>query len=91
MFDDLDSSGIVFFCLIGTAIWLWMWYEIIKSAVSSALRKENERLNQHLTEHTRLLSELLKHSGVDEQRIHDVLDFRKAYFLGNRKDENKSN
>ncbi len=80
MFDNLDSSTIVI-CLIGLAIWLWMWYEIIKTAVSSALRKENERQSQYLIQHTRLLSELLKHNGVDEQRILDILDFSKSYFL----------
>ena len=81
MFDNLDTMTILALCLIGLVISLAILYWIIRNAVSSALRSENEKQEQLQLEQTRLLSELLKHSGVDEQRIIDILDPSKPYFL----------
>lgn len=86
MFDDLDSTGVIVVSLIGLVITLWIAFEIIRSAVLSALKKENEKQEGYQLKQTRLLSELLKHNGVDEQRIIDILDPSKPYTFEKREE-----
>ena len=81
MLENISTGGIITISLIALAINLWILYEIIRSAVRSALRREGEKQTQFMQQQTRLLAEMLKNSGVPEGRIIDILDFNKPYFL----------
>lgn len=86
--NNIDTTGVVIL-LLALALVLWILYNIIKFAISSALREENKKQDKFLSQQVRLLSELLKQSGVNEQRINDILDFSKPYFLS-KSEQSKS-
>lgn len=84
----MNTEEIFFTSLLGFIIYLFIWHEIVRSAVSSALKKQNHKQYELLQQQTRLLSELLKNNGIQEQRIIDILDTNKPYFL-NKSAEDK--
>jgi hypothetical protein len=60
--------------IIASLIWVWILYEVIKSASKS------KKQTTHLTIQTRLLAELVRRQGVDESKIMEIVNLDKPYF-----------
>jgi len=70
----MDTGTILFGSIIGSVVWLWILYMIIKSATN------RDQQIQFLKMQTRLLSELVKKQGVNEDEVLDILNLQKDYF-----------
>jgi len=64
----MDQDSILPVAIIGTVIWLWIMYEIIKGAVRSATRD----MNYNLKMQNRLMIKQLEKMGVSKQELIDL-------------------
>jgi hypothetical protein len=80
--EDMSTSYWVLIGAIALAINLVILFYLIRGA-NKTNRKHTLLTGQKelLRQQTRLLAELLKHEGVPEQRIIDILNPAKPYFL----------
>lgn len=62
-----EGFYILFGSLLGSAIWLWIIYEIIKSASYGKKILEEQEMQ------TLLLAEIARHSGVPEDKIDEII------------------
>ena len=70
----MDTGSVLVISLIASIVWLWILYEIIKSATKST------RQSQFSEMQVRLLAELLLREGVSVDRIMEIVNLEKKYF-----------
>jgi hypothetical protein len=77
----METGTIILIAVIASLVWLWILYELIKSATKST------RQTQFSEMQVRLLAELLLKQGVPVDRIMEIINLEKKYFkdLGNTK------
>lgn len=63
--------------LFGIVVGLIIWYWIIAGAVSTGMRKTNERLDKQ----NRILTRMLSQQGVDKHEINELLHSQDDKFL----------
>ena len=77
----MDAGTVLVISLVASFIWLWIIYEIIKSATKSTRQLQFSEMQ------VRLLAELLIKQGTPVDRIMEIVNLEKKYFkeLGSKK------
>ena len=77
----MDTMEIIFGSIIGSALWLWILYLIIKSAKQSeTLVQQAKKQTEYLEIQMRLQAELLKRQGVTNDELIEIINLQKSYF-----------
>lgn len=72
----MDTTALIFTCLLSVIISILIMYFIIKSAVKESLREfgsENRSMKDISVIQTKLLAEIAKKSGVTTDEINNIL------------------
>lgn len=67
MFENSEQSSLLIAGLIGLIVWLFIVYNIIKSA------SQSDKVVHYLTLQTALLIKMLKKSGASDEEIEEVI------------------
>jgi mevalonate kinase len=77
----MDTMEIIFGSIIGSALWLWILYIIIKSSKQSATQvQQAKKQTEYLEIQMRLQAELLKRQGVTNDELIEIINLQKSYF-----------
>ena len=77
----MDTMEIIFGSIIGSALWLWILYMIIKSAKQSETQvQQSKKQTEYLEIQMRLQAELLKRQGVTNDELIEIINLQKSYF-----------
>jgi hypothetical protein len=70
----METGAIILIAVIASLVWLWILFEIIKSASKSTKQV------QFLEIQVRLLAELLKRQGVSDDSLIEIVNLENKYF-----------
>jgi hypothetical protein len=77
----MDSTEIILGFVIGSAVWLWILYMIIKSATQSEKQALlSKKQIEYLEIQMRLQAELLKRQGATNDELLEIINLQKSYF-----------